>query len=499
MKKDTVGIIGAGMGGIAAARYLQSQGFLPTVFESHDGLGGQWNRANANSGVWEQMRINTAGFATKFSDVDFADGTAMFPRNGEVLDMVNAYVDKHELRNRFRFGSEVIGLSQAADGGYMIEWEFGGRRFDEHFDKAVVATGRFNDPAIPPVAGLDRFTGECGVIHTFNYEMPEVYLGKRILVLGGSISSLEIASDLAMMPTKRVHLSQRRQRYVMPKMFAGVPLEYYAFTRLGGIDFRTLPADRLLADTKTFLETMGGNPAKYGAPAPDEDMAKAGFTGAQHYLNLVAEDRIDVRPWVEAIDGSTARFEDGSDVEIDGVIFGTGFNLNLPFLSKEIAAAVNLTRSSIDLHEFTFHPDLDGLAFLGLYAQLGPYPTVLEQQARYISYAWGGAVPMPEKSEMMKGVEECIRLDHHGDYRQQHEMAVGFAKLTGCDPEDVGDPELQEIIDNSAVTGEMFRIVGPDALPRAADRVRELFWAHGNPDVKKDIASRYGRQIPDFP
>ncbi len=499
MAKDTVGIAGGGIGGIAAARYLKSEGFQPTILESHDGPGGQWNRENPNSGVWEQMRINTSGFATKFSDVDFPPGTAMFPRNGEVLDMIKDYIARHELEDLFRFGGAVSGLRRTEDGRYEATWDGGAGSQTETFDRFVVATGRFNLPSMPDVPGLDSFEGECGAIHTFGYRDPKKYFDKRVLVLGGSISSLEIASDLAMMPTERVHLAQRRQRYVMPKMFAGVPLEYYAFTRQGGIDFRTLPQERLLADTKEFLETMGGNPSKYGAPAPHEDMAKAGVTGAQHYLNLVAEDRIDVRPWVAAIDGKTVRFTDGSTAEVDAIIVGTGFDLNLPFLSAEIAETINLSATSMDLHEFTFHPDLDGLAFLGLYAQLGPYPSVLEQQARYIAYSWSGTVPAPTREEMQRGVEECRRLDHHGDYRQQHELAVAFAALASCDPSNLNDRELQEIVNNSAVTGEMFRIVGPDALPGAADRVREWFWAHGIPAVKRDVAARYGRTLPEHP
>ena len=102
-------------------------------------------------------------------------------------------------------------------------------------------------------------------------------------------------------------------------------------------------------------------------------------------------------------------------------------------------------------------------------------------------------------SHRQRGVEECRRLDNHGDYRQQHELAIANVALAGCDPSDLDDQEPQEIINNSAVTGEIFRIVGPDALPGAADRVRELFWAHGIPAVKRDIAARYGRAFPDHP
>ena len=46
---------------------------------------------------------------------------------------------------------------------------------------------------------------------------------KRVLVAGGAISALEIASELAQLGAAVVVVTQRRQRYVLPKFAAGVP------------------------------------------------------------------------------------------------------------------------------------------------------------------------------------------------------------------------------------------------------------------------------------
>lgn len=492
MSKGTVGIIGAGVSGLTAARYLTGQGFETTNFEVHSSLGGQWNRTNPNSGVWSEMRTNTAKFVTKLSDVQYPENVAMFPRNGEVLDMLQAFADENRLNERIRLNADVTRVER--DGaGYRVHWNSGNEASQARFDRVVIASGRFNKPEIPNIAGLDTFSGDAGVIHAFRYKDPERYRGKNVVICGGSISALEIASDLAMLGAKRVYLAQRRQRYVMPKMVAGTPLEYFAFTREGALALATTPTDRLLADTKAFLLKLGGDPARYGAPSPHEDMAKAGVTGSQHYLNLVAEDRIDVRPWIDSVDGKTVNFTDGNSVEADAIIIGTGFDLNLPFLTGDIAEAVKLTRKSIDLFEFTFHPDLDGLAFMGLWAQLGPYPVVLEQQARFIAYTWGGLRPMPARERLIEGVADCVSDGHHVGYRQQHEMAIRFARLSGTDPRDTQDPVLREILPKSAVTGEMFRIVGPDALPNAATRLIQDFWTYAPPEVRQDVLGALDR------
>ena len=51
-------MIGAGPGGLIAARWLLSQGFEPTIFEQGPKLGGQWTGLVGRSGVWPAMHTN---------------------------------------------------------------------------------------------------------------------------------------------------------------------------------------------------------------------------------------------------------------------------------------------------------------------------------------------------------------------------------------------------------------------------------------------------------
>ena len=74
-------------------------------------------------------------------------------------------------------------------------------------------------------------------------------------------------------------------------------------------------------------------------------------------------------------------------------MFGTGFELDLPFLSDEIRAILDLDAVHLDADRYTFHPDLPGLAFVGMWDQSGGYFVPLELQARWIAYTWGGVVP----------------------------------------------------------------------------------------------------------
>ena len=212
----SVAVLGAGPGGLATARWLLSQGFEPTIFEQAPMLGGQWTGLPGVSGVWPTMHTNTSRVLTAFSDLEH-EADLVYPSARDILAYLHRYAETFDLVSRVRFGTRVERLSR------RLRMACGHSAMTERYDRVVVATGRFQSPAIPTVPGLDRFTGSVGVISTCHYRDPAPYFGRRVLVAGGAISALEIAAELAQFGATRVVVTQRRQRYVLPKFAAGVP------------------------------------------------------------------------------------------------------------------------------------------------------------------------------------------------------------------------------------------------------------------------------------
>lgn len=462
-KNAKVAVVGAGPGGLVVARWLKAYGFEPEIFEAHSELGGQWSVSNPLSGVWPQMVTNTFAEATCFSDLAYPEGTPLFPHNRSVLAYLRSFADSYDLSKSIHLDTTLLSLTSTPE-GYRLVFERNGQKQVEVYSRVVIATGRFNKPVIPTIAGMDSFSGAAGVAHSFQYKDPDSYRDKAVLVLGGSISALEMASDLAMLGARTVHLAQRRQRYVNPKMVKGLPLEYIMFTyRRGALALDDKAA--LARDDEALVLQHADNPSRYGAPKPHPEFAKAGVTGSSYYLNLVAEGRIKPMPWVESIRGRRVTFENGETLDADGIIAGTGFALSLPFLDDKLRALLKVTDSYIELDEFTFHPDLPGLAFAGLWAQAGSYPTPLEQQARYIAYTWAGIGSTRSEATMRAGLESCQSEGHHKVMHRQNEMALRFARLCGADPQGRIAPESMALVNGSATTGLLFRLAGPDAFP----------------------------------
>lgn len=461
---QSVAVIGAGPGGLVTARWLLSQGFEPTILEQGPMLGGQWAGLEGLSGVWPRMHANSSRTVSAFSDLEH-EIDHVYLSNRQVLEYLHRYADMFGLASRIRFGTRVELIER--DGS---RWRVVHGAATESFDRIVVASGRFHAPAIPVVAGIDTFSGSAGAISTYHYRDGLAYRDKRVLVAGCAVSALEIASELAELGAARVVVTQRRQRYVVPKFAAGVPSDQRIYTRYGALANESLAPTEIDRQLKEIVLEAAGSPEQYGAPAPDPSLFTAGVTLSQQYLPLVAEGRITLRPWLTSVAGPTVTFGDGHVEEFDGIVFGTGFGLSLPFLSADIRATLDLDAVHMDADRYTFHPDLPGLAFVGMWDQSGGYFVPLELQARWIAYTWGGAVAPPSDHDQRSAID-VYRANRGAPQKTRMNLAaITFARAAGVEPRLDSWPRLHRALLFGPLAPSCFRLEGPDALPDAPAR-----------------------------
>lgn len=469
----SVAVLGAGPAGIACARWLKQCGFEPIVYEAAARPGGQWNSASAMSGTWSGMRTNTSRVLSTFSDLDHPPGTPVYPTQAQMLGYLTRYVQQFDIERHIRLKTHVELLERQGT-TWLVHSSQGGVRRTEHFRRVVVATGRHIAASVPSIPGMETFASALGVAHTSQYDGAERYRQKDIVVVGCSISALEISAELALAGANSVTTSYRRPRYVLPKVMAGVPTDHVLFTRAAALAAESAPPAELASGLKSLVMRWGGHPAQYGALAPDEDILAAGVTQSQHFLTGVAEGRIATRPSIERIDGQTVRFVDGACVRADALLLGTGYRLSLPWLAPSLASLLAVDENHINLHDYTFHPELPGLAFVGMYDQVGPLLPVLELQSRWIAYAWAGIRPMPDAEEMIEGLSRSRAARNGPKTVLMHAMALLFARHAGVEPDVASWPQLQQALSFGPLSPASFRLQGPDSLSDAAARVESL-------------------------
>jgi dimethylaniline monooxygenase (N-oxide forming) len=460
---NRVAVVGAGPGGLVAARWLLSQGFEPTIFEQSPTLGGQWAGLDGHSGVWPAMYANSSRTVTAFSDVEYDTDQVYLP-NRTILDYLHRYAETFGLTSRIRLSTRAELISR--DGARWLVRHAG---IDEPFERVVVASGRFHTPAIPAVPGLETFSGSLRAIPAYHYREGSTYRDKRVLVAGCAVSALEVAAELAQVGAAHVVVTQRRQRYVAPKFAAGVPSDHRLYTRYGVLASETLPPAEIDRQLKEIVVEAAGSPEQYGAPAPDPSLFAAGVTLSQHYLPLVAEGRITVRPWMKSVAGAMVTFLDEHAEEFDAMVLGTGFKLWLPFLSDDVRAILDLDAEHMDLDRHTFHPDLPGLAFMGMWDQSGGYFVPLELQARWIAYTWGGTIPAVSESDQRLAINAYRAKRGLPQKTRMNLVALTFARAAGVEPRLDNWPHLRRALLFGPLAPSCFRLEGPDALPDAPE------------------------------
>ena len=128
-------------------------------------------------------------------------------------------------------------------------------------------------------------------------------------------------------------------------------------------------------------------------------------------------------------------FADGHAEQFDGIVFGTGFELSMPFLSEGIRAILGLDAVHMDADRYTFHPDLPGLAFVGMWDQSGGYFVPLELQARWIAYTWGGTIPRASEPDQRLSIDAYRSKRGMSQKTRMNLAALTFARAAGVEPQ----------------------------------------------------------------
>jgi len=459
-----IAIVGAGPAGLVAAKHALEAGFSVRVFEAQDDLGGQWYTRSPCSGIWPGMRTNTSRWMTAFSDFAVPSDHELHPLAEQIHAYLRAYADAFGVTPHIEFGRRI----RAVRPGWIVD--------GERFDAVVVASGRFHAPRVP--GGLAGFNGE--VLHAYDYPGAGRFRDGCSLVYGNGVSGHEIASDIAEVTT--VVSAYRKPRYVLQKVSGGVSSDWQWYTQVGALRRRMLPAEEFARALRDRVVRVAGNPVDFGAPAPDDDILRAGHSLCQNYLAQVRDGSIVCRPAIESVSGRTVTFTDGSSAAVDVIVCATGYELDIPYLDDEVWAR---TGPEMRLHLRTLHPDLPGIGVIGQYATSGPYFPLLELQARWIVNLWAGALDPPDEAEMR------ARLGHAPPPLDSHDaLALAFSEASATAPDLDARPELFEALVFGPLLPPRYRLDGPGAMPNAADLlVKQMTTSPCPPIEPDDLAS----------
>ena len=150
MKADSVksvGIIGAGVAGLATARSLLAAGIDCTLFERSSELGGVWSDGYLNFGVQVQRELY------EFPDWPLPPDTPDFTPGPVIHQYLRDFAEHFGVAPRIRFDTRVTRLAEA-EPGWLVEFENAGETQAMTFDRVVICTGLYSQkPHLPEFQG----------------------------------------------------------------------------------------------------------------------------------------------------------------------------------------------------------------------------------------------------------------------------------------------------------------------------------------------------------
>ncbi|GAB4861918.1 hypothetical protein Ancab_037173 [Ancistrocladus abbreviatus] len=353
-----VAVIGAGAGGLVAARELKREGHRVVVFEKSSRLGGIWyydprvesdplsenpNREIVHGSVYFSLRTNLPRQLMGFSDFSLKERVygdpRRYPGRQEVLSFLNDFASQFGIIELIRFETEVIRVERVGRQGqeWLIETIRRGieESSEEVFDAVVVCNGHFTVPRLAVIPGLEKWTGKQ--VHSHNYRVPEPFKNQVVVLIGNGPSAFDISRDISK-AAKEVHLSSR---------------------------------------------------------SPHAEFSKVDL-----YPNTWQHSQI-----VCVNEDSTVAFEDGSSVRADIIFHCTGYEYEFPFLNTNGIVSIDDNRVG-PLYKHVFPPELaPTLSFVGLLHKTIIF-SMMELQSKWIARVLSGKVALPSKEEMMADVED---------------------------------------------------------------------------------------------
>jgi dimethylaniline monooxygenase (N-oxide forming) len=399
-KAEKVCIVGAGSSGLTACQVLAARGIPFDCFEKGSMIGGNWRYENDNgtSSAYRSLHINSARKIMSYKAFPMPEDYPDYPSHVQVAKYFDDYAERFGLLEKIAFRTEVVAVEPVGEEWGVTVEDADGKRSNERYRAVLVANGhhwkpRWPEPAFP---GADEYEGEQ--IHVHHYREPDVLVGKRVLVLGIGNSAVDVAVESSRIAEK-TFLAMRRGAYVIPKFLGGKPVDEASppISTYLPMSVRRFFMGRLLKLTV-------GEMTDYGLPEPDHKLLEAHPTVSSELLPRLGHGDIAVRPNIDRFAGGrTVRFADGSEEEIDLVVYCTGYEISFPFLEESVFAAKD---NRMPLYRRVVAPEHPSLYFIGFIQPLGPVMPLAEAQSEWIADLLTDSAALPSAADMRSEIAD---------------------------------------------------------------------------------------------
>ena len=310
-------VIGGGQAGLAMAWHLTQRGLRFVVLEAAGEMAQSWRSR------WDSLRLFTPARYDALPGMAFPAPPDTYPDRDAVAAFLRDYAIAFDLP--VRLGMRVTGLNRIDD-----EFEVHAGEDVFRAQQVVVATGPFQVPFVP--AATHGFDPAVTQLHSADYRNPQSLPAGPVLVVGAGNSGLQIAEELV--ATRQVDVSVGQKAPMLPQRLLGRDL-FWWITRIG----------LMRANTATRIGRRLQARGEFVIGTNRRRLRRAGVRFRRRLVDA---------------QGRTARFADGSTLDVPVVVWATGYRSDYSWISIP-----GVTADGRVVHRRGV-TDIPGLYFLGL-------------------------------------------------------------------------------------------------------------------------------------
>ena len=160
--------------------------------------------------LWSNAPKECHEFADYSFDRHFAKPIPSFVSRDTFRDYILGRAKDSDIRRFIQFNTVVRRVEfDPHKESFLVQTEnlTTGKGRRENFDYVIVAVGHFSVPNIPYFEGIETFPGQ--VIHSHDFRDARQFVGRDILIIGGSLSAEDIALQTFKFGAKSITISYR--------------------------------------------------------------------------------------------------------------------------------------------------------------------------------------------------------------------------------------------------------------------------------------------------
>jgi 4-hydroxyacetophenone monooxygenase len=352
-----VAIIGAGMSGLLAAIRLEQAGVPYVVLEKNAAVGGTWLE-NSYPGC----RVDVANHFYSYSFAPNHDWPEFFSQRDQLVEYFERCARDYGVHAHIRFSTEVVSARwDEAAGAWQLHLRTPDGEVTLTANALVSAVGALNRPKLPDIPGRETFAGPA--FHSAQWQHQHDLTGKRVAVIGTGASAFQLAPEVAKVAS-RLFVFQRSPPWMVPnpryhsrvseaKKWLLHHVPYYArwyrfllfFPGSDGL-MPSLVVDPEWPHPERSVNAMNDFMREYFTAYLVEQLGdrqdlvekvvpryppfiKRMLQDNGTWLATLKRDNVElVTTPIAAITPSGIRCADGSQVEVDAIVYATGFHAN---------------------------------------------------------------------------------------------------------------------------------------------------------------------------